>query len=420
MKKLLLTTILLIAAVIGCVAQKAKNVTVTTAADFIKAIAPNTNITIKNNGILSITDAIDKLNLRDISDMEWDNYPSLAPGAYYVEEPDGKGLVIINVNNLTITGGGSEMTHIQVTPTYAEVIRFFHCNNVTMKNIMAGHVETGTCSGDVLYFNHCKKILLEKCDLYGCGVDGIWMNNCNDVTVNKTEIHDCSEDYVVIRNCNNILFNECIMRDCGGGLNVDEESTVDYQKCDIRYNEYIYGDEDYSDRDFEDDEYYDDSKMPAYLDDPVNAAGTQFEKYLCNSLANGAVYLNLGMENGEVIVAEDCGKLAAFLVQIDDGEITFEFLDNVDTKKGEKMGFAEGHILVMKEEDGLVSYEIQNDKVQSITSFKPISEGKFIFKQGKTKNTLKECSQEAAMPHIDLKITDLEEYRKDHEEYPWG
>ena len=207
MKKLLLTTILLIAAVIGCTAQKAKNVTVTNADEFIKAIAPNTNITIKNNGILSITDAIERSAIRNISNMEWKDYPSLTPGAYYVDEPDGVELVIVNVNNLTISGGGSEMTHIQCTPTYAEVLSFFYCNNVTIKNIMAGHVETGTCSGDVLFINHCKKVILEKCDLYGCGVDGIWIENSDGVTVNKTEIHDCSEDYVVIRNCNNILFN---------------------------------------------------------------------------------------------------------------------------------------------------------------------------------------------------------------------
>ena len=418
MKKLLLTTILLIAAVIGCMAQKAKNVTVTTADEFIKAIAPNTNITLKTNGILSITDAIERSAIRNISNMEWKDYPSLTPGAYYVDEPDGVELVIVNVNNLTITGGGSEMTHIQCTPMYAEVLSFFYCNNVTIKNIMAGHVETGTCSGDVLFINHCKKVILEKCDLYGCGVDGIWIENSDGVTVNKTEIHDCSEDYVVIRNCNNILFNECIMRDCGGGLNVDEESTVDYQKCDIQYNEY-YGDEDYSDRDFEDDEYYDDSKMPAYLDEPVNAAGKQFEKYLCNRLANGAVYLNLGFESGDVIVAEDCDKLAAFLVHTDDGEITFEFLDNIDTKNGEKMGFAEGHILTMKD-DGILSYEIKNEKVESVTLFKPISEDKAVFQHGKTKNTLKDCSQDVAKPHFDFKITDLEEYRQDHEEYPWG
>ncbi|MBQ1696371.1 MAG: right-handed parallel beta-helix repeat-containing protein, partial [Bacteroidales bacterium] len=206
MKRLLLTAILLVAAVIGCTAQKMKNVTVTNGNDFIKAIAPNTNITLKISGILSITDALNKMpEDRNIDNVKWDDRSKLAPGVYYVNEYDGRSIIIVKIDNLTITGGGSEMTHIQATPTYAEVLTFSHCNNVTIKNIMAGHVETGDCSGDVIFFQNCKKVVMEKCDLYGCGVNGLWMDGSSDVTVNNTEIHDCSDDYIVIRDCENIL-----------------------------------------------------------------------------------------------------------------------------------------------------------------------------------------------------------------------
>ena len=414
MKKLLLTTILLVAAVIGCTAQKVKNVTVTTADEFIKAIASNTNITIKSNGILSITDAIQRTNIRDISDMDWDEYATLAPGAYCAESPDGMGLIIVNVNNLTITGGGPEMTHIQCTPTYAEVLSFFYCNNVTIKNIMAGHVETGTCSGDVVFFKNCKKVLLEKCDLYGCGVDGIWMSGSDDVTVNKTEIHDCSEDFVVIRNCNNVIFNECIMRDCGGGLNVDEESTVDYQKCDIEYSG------DYADYDGDDYDYGYEGGCPQDLMDAMNGAGRMFEEKLNNSLANGALYEVL--DCGQIVIPEDGDKYAAYIAQEIDNDVEYEFvfLDNIDVQKGEKMFFGNCHVIVNKKE-GRFSYEISGNELSSVTAITG-SGNNLKYSHGKDKDSLKKCTKQEAMVHFefDTEMTDVEAVRETDEVYPWG
>ena len=69
MKKILLT-LLLFATAFSCIAQKAKNVTVSTPDEFIKAIASNTNITLKTNGTLAITSALDKLGANcEVSDL---------------------------------------------------------------------------------------------------------------------------------------------------------------------------------------------------------------------------------------------------------------------------------------------------------------------------------------------------------------
>ncbi|MBO7462543.1 MAG: right-handed parallel beta-helix repeat-containing protein [Bacteroidales bacterium] len=421
MKKLLLTTLLLLAVTMSGIAQKMKNVTVTNANDFVKAIAPNTNITIKSNGILSITDAIENLDIRNISNMEWKDYPSLAPGAYCVEVPDGFELVVVNVNNLTITGGGSEMTHIQAKPSYAQVISFYYCNNITMKNIMAGHVERGDCSGDVLFFYHCKKMLLDKCDLYGCGVNGIWMESSNDVTVNFTEIHDCSEDFVVIRNSNNILFNECTMHDCGGGLNVDEESSVDYQKCNIQPSDYE-GDYDYYDGDEGGEgDYGYEGNCPNELMEAMNAAGSIFEKKLNNNLVNGALYEEFSEECGYIVIPEDGDWYAAYLPQInDDGQYEFLFLDNVNVKNGEKMFFGSCHVVVQKKE-GRFSYEIRDNALKSVTSITGSGNNQ-TYSHGKDKNSLKKCTKQEAMKHFefDYELIDVEAARETDEVYPWG
>ncbi|MBR2202409.1 MAG: hypothetical protein IJ894_17025 [Bacteroidales bacterium] len=206
MKKLLLT-LLLFATAFSCIAQKAKNVTVSTPDEFIKAIASNTNITLKTNGTLAITSALDKLDKsRDVTNLDTEDYNKLAPGVYFSEEADGRSILIANINNLSIVGANSnrEDNHIQAEPSYANVLMFINCNNITVKNIKAGHVERGYCVGDVLSFSNCKNSNVENCDLYGCGVNGISMYETNGLKVSRTEIHDCSENMVVISDCQNI------------------------------------------------------------------------------------------------------------------------------------------------------------------------------------------------------------------------
>ena len=62
MKKILLTTLLLLTVTMTGMAQKMKNVTVTNADEFIKAIASNTNINIKTKNIIELIPALNKLD----------------------------------------------------------------------------------------------------------------------------------------------------------------------------------------------------------------------------------------------------------------------------------------------------------------------------------------------------------------------
>ena len=261
-------------------------------------------------------------------------------------------------------------------------------------------------------------MLLDECDLYGCGVNGIWMESSNDVTVNFTEIHDCSEDFVVIRNSNNILFNECTMHDCGGGLNVDEESSVDYQQCNIQPSDYE-GDYDYYDGGEGDYGY--EGGCPNELMEAMNAAGSIFEKKLNNSLANGALYEEFGEECGYIVIPEDGDWYAAYLPQInDDGQYEFLFLDNVNVKNGEKMFFGSCHVVVQKKE-GRFSYEIRDNALESVTSITGTGNNQ-TYSHGKDKNSLKKSTKQEAMKHFefDYELIDVEAAKETDEVYPWG
>ena len=421
MKKLFLATIALLMVCTGCVAQKAKNVTVSTPDEFIKAIASNTNITLKTNSILAITSALDKLDKsRDLSDFDFENVSKLAPGVYFTEEADGRSIKIVNINNLTIVGANSnrEDNHIQAEPSYADVLSFSHCNDITIKNIKAGHVERGYCMGDVIAFSSCKNVNVENCDLYGCGVNGISMYETNGMKVSSTEIHDCSENMIVISDCQNISFVKCNMHNCGAGIATwgDKNANITYEECEIIEHIYEDGDDEY----YGDEGDYDyEGGCPQELMVAMNDAGRMFEEKLNNSLANGALYEVL--DCGQIVIPEDGGKYAAYIAQAGvGGDYEFIFLDNVNVKNGEKMFFGNCHVIVNKKE-GRFAYEICENELCSVTAITG-SGNNLQYSHGKDKDSLKKCTRQQAMEHFecDCDFIDVEDAKETDEVYPWG
>ncbi len=429
MKRLLLTAILLVAAVICCTAQKVKNVTVTNADEFIKAIASNTNITLKTNGTLAITSALDKLDAsRDISDKEVEEYGKLASGVYFTEEYDGRSIVVINVNNLSITGD-AKRTHIQAKPSYSNVLYFNNCKDITIKNIKAGHVAAGSCTGDVISFEKCDKINIDNCDLYGCGVIGISMYETENVAVSNTEIRECSDEMVRMHQCYGVTFTKCYMHDCGTAINNWASTGIEYNDCKIigedgtdlydfyRENpDFVDGDGDYVD-----DSYFEDEDKYAALLETADRAYDELAKMLGEEFVNGVIIEDLGDEAGMAVFPENNKKFAAVLAPYDyeAGEFSLVFLDIVDTGKGEKMFFGNGHIIVVKQE-GIFSYEIKDGKLESVTQANPTSDDKMIYRHGNTKSSMKQCTEQVAKPHFEFEATNIENAQETDEEYPWG
>ncbi len=428
MKKILLSTLLLIMA-IGTMAQNGvKNVTVSTADEFIKAIASNTNITLKVNGTLDITSALDKLDKsRDISDKEIDNYPNLPAGVYYSPEYDGNSIVILNIKNLTITGD-AKRTHIQAKPSYSNVLLFNNCENITIKNIKAGHVEAGSCVGDVISFEKSNNIKIDNCDLYGCGVNGISLFETENATVTNTEIRECNENMVVMHECYGVTFTKCYMHDCGTAIDNWRSTGIAYNDCRIigedgsDLYDFYKENADFVD-DYEgdvDDEYYEDEDERAFLLECVDAAYDQFKDMLGEEFVNGVVIEDFGDESGMVVFPEQKQKFAAAIAQYDEDAVSFKFVfvDAIDAAKGEKMFFGNGHIIVVKKE-GIFSYEIEDSKVASVTVVTG-TQNNVNYQHGKTKNSLKKCTKAEADPHLEFEAINIEKAKETDEEYPWG
>ncbi len=179
---------------------------VSTADEFLAAIASDTEI---------IVDA----ELIDFSTASNYGAYGTSEGNYrWNEEFDGPELIIQNVTNLTVRGSGEERTDkvLSCVPRYADVLTFENCANIYVTHITVGHTqEPSQCAGGVLHFINSQDILVEDCDLYGCGTLGVDADNSLNIQVINNLIHDCSYGGVQFSNCQNVRVDGNTFRDLG-------------------------------------------------------------------------------------------------------------------------------------------------------------------------------------------------------------
>ena len=179
-------------------------VTVTTADEFLKALAPNTEI---------IVDA-------DLIDWSKAAGYGRTNGEYYRwDDPyDGPQLVITGVSNLTIRGAGEDHTVnvLSAVPRYAYVVMFENCSNIHVVGLTVGHTEEpGSCRGGVLGFRNSQDILIENCGLFGCGTIGVMGESSKNMQIINNDIYECSVAGVEFTNCDDVNVDGNTIRDIG-------------------------------------------------------------------------------------------------------------------------------------------------------------------------------------------------------------
>ncbi len=166
---------------------------VSTVDEFLNAIAPDTEIVVD-------------VSLLDLGQAS--GYGKSGGEYYRWDDPyDGPELILQNLSNFTIRGSGQERTDtaISAVPRYADVLTFENCANIYVTNLTAGHTqEPGYCIGGVLHYINSQSILVENCDLYGCGTMGVCGDNSLDLQVYGCYIHDCSVSGVEFTECQNV------------------------------------------------------------------------------------------------------------------------------------------------------------------------------------------------------------------------
>jgi len=182
-----------------------KQVTVTTADEFLAAIAPDTEIVVDASLIV--------LN-------EATGYgEAKGPYYYWSQTYDGPELYIAGVSNLTIRGGGEDHAAnvISSVPRYSNVLNFLNCSNILVKGLTAGHTEEkGYCTGGVLLFLNCQEVLVEDCGLFGCGTLGVTGDRSRNIQIVNNDIYECTDGGVKFSNCEDVNVDGNTFRDLGG------------------------------------------------------------------------------------------------------------------------------------------------------------------------------------------------------------
>ena len=139
-------------------------------------------------------------------------------GAYYdwIDNYDGPGLVLHDLDDFSLVGGGRAVTLISAVPRYSDVLYFENCREISLTDMTLGHrIEPGSCAGNVVELSLCTGVSIERCGLFGCGVIGIEASVCADLTVVDTNIYDCSYLGAQLESVQNALFTGCSVTNCG-------------------------------------------------------------------------------------------------------------------------------------------------------------------------------------------------------------
>jgi hypothetical protein len=184
---------------------------VATEAQFIASLRPNRTIIINEDVHLNLSRILEKESEFRKPGRLWADYDALGiskePLVISEYATDGHQLTLKNFKNLTIRG--SRNSSIEVDPRYAFCLRFVNCEDCTVENLTIGHTEGGFCDGGVIGVDGGKQILVNKCDLYGCGTYGLVLRETTDFGMIKSNIHDCTYGIMDLRDCVAVKFTTC-------------------------------------------------------------------------------------------------------------------------------------------------------------------------------------------------------------------
>lgn len=205
--------------------EKFTEVTVGTAEEFVNALGSNKRIILKP-GVYNLS-TVAKTDKSDNS-VTWKTVQ------------DGKELNLQNIHNLNIEGMDSGKVEIKVEPRFANIINFTNVNNISIKNIVAGHTPSEyECNAGVLQFTNSNNISIMNSELYGCGSMGLNLNAVKNLTVSNSKIDHCSLRAIQLRNCEAIKFTETKLVDHEAYSNiimVNNSKAVTFEKCEMTDN----------------------------------------------------------------------------------------------------------------------------------------------------------------------------------------
>lgn len=197
-----------------------REVTVTTVDELLANVAPHTTILL--DGEEFDLSAAAEYGRRGGSFYSWE------------KEYDGYSLVLKDLEDFHLIGGGMGITLLSATPRYADVLSLKNCRDSSLSDMTLGHSEApGYCSGGVLNLERCEGVSVTRCGLFGCGTIGIEAFDCRELQIDDSNIYDCSYVGVSFYDVDGAVFTGCSITDCGddygfNGLQLYDCTDIEY------------------------------------------------------------------------------------------------------------------------------------------------------------------------------------------------
>ncbi|NBI67580.1 hypothetical protein D1646_12315 [Pseudoflavonifractor sp. 60] len=106
------------------------------------------------------------------------------------------------------------------------VINLSKCKNITLSGLILGHdiSPKDQCMAGVVQMSNSENIIIDNCDLFGCGLLGISTYNSSLIVTNST-IRDCSKSILEISR-GSATFKNCIFSNNGHGFISEDENVT--------------------------------------------------------------------------------------------------------------------------------------------------------------------------------------------------
>jgi hypothetical protein len=125
-----------------------------------------------------------------------------------------KGLVVKGRKKLTLKGDGRAQVLVKDVNSFVLQVR--DSESIRVENLHLRHLKPlkeYACHGDVIEVRNARKVVIDNCDLDGCGAVGVAAWNSSELTVRHCHIRRNSFNAFCLSECKDVLFHACVIED---------------------------------------------------------------------------------------------------------------------------------------------------------------------------------------------------------------
>ena len=189
-----------------------KQIVVHNVEEFFDALGSNREVIIDENVVIDITEGL--------NDDNFTSKPNRLEAGYLMDEvdadreaivsvsvTDGRQLVLNNMKHLAIRGRKGAMLYAE--PRYSFVLSLSFCDDIVIDNLILGHSFEGYCDGGVINVENSQNVIINRCDLFGCGTYGLCTRRAEYVTLMNSFIRHCTYGITDLNDSKHLSFYNC-------------------------------------------------------------------------------------------------------------------------------------------------------------------------------------------------------------------